>query len=122
MGRKTMQSLPGGPLKNRLNIVISRSNLQTEGFQIENDISSAIQNAAQFSPDEVFIIGGEQIYRQTLEITDRLYITKVHHAFENTDAFYPEFNTDLYKEIFREFHPKDEKHAYDFEFIIYEKI
>lgn len=117
-----MQSLPGGPLKNRLNIVISRSNLQVEGFEVKNNIGEAIENAAQFSPDEVFIIGGEQIYRQTLEIADRLYITKIHHAFENTDAFYPEINTDLYNEIFREFHPKDEKHAYDFEFIIYEKI
>lgn len=121
MGRKTMQSLPVA-LKNRLNIVVSRSDFFAEGFEIINNIDDAIVKAAAFSPEEVVIIGGEQIYRQTLDIADILYITHVHQSFDNTDAFYPEINKNQFKEVFREFHPKDEKHAFDFEFIIYERI
>lgn len=121
MGRKTMESLPF-PLKNRLNLVISRNNFEKEGFEIVSNFEVALEKAETFSPEEIFIIGGAQIYAQTLDKANRLYITRVHHQFENADVFYPDFSGLNFQKTYSEFHAKDENHKYDFEFEIYDKI
>jgi dihydrofolate reductase len=122
MGRKTMESL-GKPLKNRLNIVISRNQIETnEGFHLVHSLDEGIQLASENSPEEIMIIGGAQIYNQFIDSCDKLIITHVNARFENADTFFPEINKAQWKCIFSEDHFKDDTHLYDFTFCIYEKI
>lgn len=118
MGRKTFDSI-GKALPKRKNIVItSNSNFEAPGCIVVSSLNDAI---AQAGGEEVFIVGGANIYAQSMNIAHKLYITKVHHDFE-ADTFFPEIDTSIWKETSREDHFKDEKHAYDFSFITYEKI
>ena len=86
MGRKTFESI-GKPLLNRKNIVITRdANYKKEGVEIVHSLSGALD----LFPDkneEIFVIGGEEIYKQVLPITDKLYITYVNGEFPEADAF-----------------------------------
>lgn len=121
MGRKTMESL-GKPLKNRLNIVITRNHASVqEGFYGTNSIENAIQYAKSQYDDEIFIIGGGEIYLQSLPILNKLYLTEVDGYFPAADTFFPNFEKALWKETFRQHHSKDEKHEYAFDFVILEK-
>ena len=122
MGRKTFESI-GKPLPNRTNIVISRqSNYDfPEGILKANSLEKAIemaQNAA--GSEEIFIIGGGNVYKQALDITDKIYLTEVKANIEG-DAFFPELNEKDWKEISRISHAKDEKNEYDFDFVELEK-
>jgi dihydrofolate reductase len=120
MGRKTMESL-GKPLKNRKNIVISRNaQLIYPGFEHANSLEEAISLSKTEITDEIFIIGGGEIYTASLKILDRLYITEVNAAFAHADTFFPEYGT-AWTEIFREHHTADEKHEYAFDFVILER-
>jgi dihydrofolate reductase len=122
MGRKTMESL-GKPLKNRLNIVLSRNQIETiEGFHLVDSLDDAISLASENATEEIMIIGGAQIYSQLIDSCDRLIITHVHADFNNADTFFPEINKAQWKCIFSEDHFKDDTHLYDFVFCIYEKI
>jgi dihydrofolate reductase len=116
MGRKTMESLPG-PLKNRKNMVLSRANKLQEGFIKVNSLEEALAEAGDI--EEIMIIGGGQIYEMCLPLADRLYITLVEAEFDEADVFFPEYNGWL--NTYREFHAQDEKHAFGFEFQIWEK-
>ena len=117
MGRKTFDSI-GKALPNRTNIVISTNpELNAPGCKVVPDLNAALAVAGG---KEVFIVGGASIYAQSMGIAHRLYITKVHHRFE-ADTFFPEIDFTVWKEISREDHFKDEKHAYDFSFLVYEK-
>lgn len=119
MGRKTMESL-GKPLKNRKNIVISRQpNSILDGFEYAQGIEEAIKMARQDETDEIFIIGGGEIYAQAMKYTQRLYITEVQAAFPEADTHFPKW-TGKWKEIFREHHPSDERHDFAFDFVILE--
>ena len=69
--------------------------------------------------DEIFIIGGALVYRQALSKADKMYITRVHHEFENADAFFPVVNWDLWEEVDRQEFPADEKNAYPYTFLTY---
>ncbi|NBP06632.1 MAG: dihydrofolate reductase [Bacteroidetes bacterium] len=122
MGRKTMQSL-GKPLKNRLNIVITRNPESVqEGFYGTDSLENALEYAKSQYNDEIFIIGGGEIYKQSLDLLDKLYITEVEGNFPEADTFFPDFDKSLWKETFREHHRVDEKHQYAFDFVILEKI
>ncbi len=111
MGRKTFDSILGylnKPLPERENIVISRTNTQNDfNTPIFSDIVSSINHAKKIADrdnvDEIFIIGGAQIYTQSLDQADRLHLTLVHRSVDG-DAFFPEFNTDQWQEITREDH------------------
>ena len=118
MGRKTMESL-GKPLKGRLNIVISSQNIDLEGFVGVNSIEEATNEASKFS-EEVMVIGGGEIYRQTINIADKLLITKVNADFPLADVFFPEID-EKWKIAEEIYHSKDEKHKFDFNFITYKK-
>jgi len=121
MGRKTMESL-GRPLKNRLNIVITRNpDSVIDGFYGVNSLESALEYAKSQYDDEIFIIGGGEIYNQSMGLLDRLYITEVDAAFPQADTFFPSYKSG-WKETFREHHPVDEKHQYSFDFVILDKI
>jgi dihydrofolate reductase len=121
MGRKTMESL-GRPLKNRRNLVVTRNaGLIKEGFEIFPSMVAAIDSAKTTETDEIFIIGGGEIYKQSLPFTDRIYLTRVHTSFAHADTFFPPIGDD-WMLAFSEKHVADERHQYDFEFQILERI
>lgn len=118
MGRKTFDSI-GKALPKRKNIVITRNpQFNAAGCTVVQNLSEALSHA---DSEEVFIVGGANIYEQSMHIAHKLYITHVHERFE-ADTFFPAIDSSIWKEVFREEHYKDEKHAYDFSFVIYEKI
>ena len=84
MGRKTYESL-GRPLPNRTNVVLSRQELRLEGCRVVHSLAEAV---ALFPRDEeIFIIGGAEIYAQALPSADRLYLTRVHRSYEGDTRF-----------------------------------
>ncbi len=118
MGRKTFESFPK-PLTNRTHVIISRQpNYQPEGCIVVNSLEKAIEACPK--TEEVFIIGGGEIYRQSIEVANKLDLTKVHASFEG-DTYFPEINLTQWKLVFEEFHPKDERHDYAFTFQTYLK-
>jgi dihydrofolate reductase len=113
MGRKTFESFPK-PLPNRTHIIITRQkNYKVEGCNVVNSIEKAIE----ISPknEEVFIIGGAEIYSQSIDFADKIELTRVHASFD-ADAYFPEINLNEWELIFEEHHAKDEKHNFDFTF------
>ncbi|MBT5573667.1 MAG: dihydrofolate reductase [Nitrosomonadales bacterium] len=116
MGRKTFESI-GKPLKYRRNIVISRNkNLQVSGVEIVSSLDDAICLAK--SEDEVFIIGGEQIYEIALPIATNMFITKVHSTIEG-DAFFPNFDENQWKKLTQ--NDLESEEGIKFSFISYER-
>ena len=120
MGRKTFQSLPKGPLPNRRNIVISRNvHLKIEGTEVYSSLDYAFIRL--IAEDEVFIIGGAQIYEQALPIIDKIYLTKIHADFPKADVFFPNIDLSVWRETNRETFFADEKNPYPFSFLEYER-
>jgi Dihydrofolate reductase len=118
MGRKTFESLPNGALPNRRNIVLSSSeSLSYPNCLVVNSLEKALM--ACRGESEVFVIGGAAVYESALAQAGKLYITRIHHAFEGADTFFPKVNESDWMEIKRESYPADEKHAYPFTFITY---
>lgn len=119
MGRKTYASI-GRPLPNRENIVLSKSGTDIPGVMIMDDINQAIEYGKE---KEVFVIGGEQIYKEFLPHADFLYITEVHGEFE-ADSFFPEYEhlLDNYQIIYKNLLEEDELNRYDTTFLIYKKL
>lgn len=116
MGRKTFESFPK-PLPNRTHIIITRQ----KKYPSENCIVvDSLQKAIAICPptEELFIIGGGEIYNQSIEIADKLDITRVHNTFD-ADTFFPEIDLNKWKLTSAEFHAKDEKHYFDFTFETY---
>ena len=117
MGRKTFESI-GRPLPGRKNVVITRSH------QFSHENVTVLQNPqsllVQKTAEELVIIGGAEIYRIFLPLADKIYFTRVHHNFQG-DAFFPEINRDEWIKKSEEFHSRDEKNAYDYSFIVYER-
>ena len=95
MGRKTLESFPGGrPLKNRVNVVITKSpSYEKEGAVIAHSVPEALQYLEQFDTGEVFVIGGESIYRQMLPYCDTAYVTCIDEAFP-ADTCFPNLEED----------------------------
>lgn len=121
MGRKTFQSLPKGALPNRRNIVITRN----ESLQFQNaEMCSSLMEAIKLCEDEpeIFIIGGGTIYNEAIKFANRLYLTYIHHKFEDADTYFPKIDKNKWKELWREDHIMDEKHKYNYSFIQMDKI
>ncbi|WP_129713738.1 dihydrofolate reductase [Pedobacter sp. SYP-B3415] len=113
MGRKTFESI-GRALPLRKNIVISRNpHLDIQGVELMNSLDTAIRLAE--GADEIFVIGGAEIYKQALPLADKLYLTTVHSSFEG-DAYFPEVDFSEWEKTGEERHEKDEKHAFAFTF------
>ena len=113
MGRKTFESFPK-PLPNRTHVIISRqANYQPEGCIVVNSLEQAIEACPK--TEEVFIIGGGEIYRQSIAVADKLDLTKVHASFE-ADTHFPEIDLSQWQLVFEEHHSKDERHDYAFTF------
>jgi dihydrofolate reductase len=113
MGRKTFDSI-GKPLPNRRNIIITRQYINPEGCEVVNSLDAAFALAA---PDEdLYVIGGAEIYRQAMAVTDYIYLTIVRQAFD-ADAYFPEIDMAIWEETEREDHQADEKNPIPFSFI-----
>lgn len=118
MGRKTYDSI-GKPLPNRRNIIITRQHdLEIPGVEVVNSIDEAISLCE--NENEVFIIGGAEIYKSALQLTDRIYLTTVHHTFD-ADAFFPELNPEDWITTSEIYHQPDEKNAFSYTFSTLER-
>lgn len=120
MGRKTYESI-GKALPNRTNIVVSRKkNWFQEGVLIVGSLKEAVKFAKKID-ENIFIIGGGNVYEQTMEIADRLEVTLVKANLE-ADTYFPKINEKIWKKTEEICHEKDEKNQYDFCFQTYEKV
>ena len=118
MGQKTYASL-GKPLPNRRNIVVTRNkDFQAEEVDISHSLEETLESCKN-TDEEIFVIGGGEIYKQTIGKADRLYLTHVEATFPDADAFFPKFDTNDWNVVSEESHPKDDKHAFSFTFKTY---
>lgn len=124
MGRKNYESIPEKfrPLPNRTNIVVThQQNYEAEKCRVVHSLEEGIQLARDANQEELFIIGGAEIYSQGFLIADKLYLTEIQGSLEG-DTYFPEFDKQSWNETSRIHHPVDERHAFAFDFVIYEKI
>ena len=125
-GRKNYESIPAKyrPLKDRVNIVVSRNAAyQAPGALVVDSLTAGLEVAHLADEHEAFIIGGGQIYREalTMRLVDRLYLTLVHGEVEG-DTHFPPLDPGEWQEKSRTRHEADERHAHDFSFVVLERI
>ena len=126
MGRNTFLSLPKGALPNRRNIVLSRTAFSSHtgedgrglfpGCDVYPSLEEALAHCAK--DEEVYIIGGASVYTQALSMADRLCLTEVDDTPKEADTFFPEYKAD-WREVAREDHDIDERHAQRYAFVDY---
>lgn len=118
MGRKTFESL-GNPLPHRDSWIITRNKeYSSEGITSFHSLERALEAGEKKGLDTVFILGGGEIYTQSMKIADKMIITEVHEEFEG-DTYFPEIDPNLWKEIDRVECKADEKNKYDHAFVVY---
>lgn len=118
MGRKTFESIGSKPLPNRQNIVLSRTPTGVEKVITAGSLQAAYA-IAQFP---IFVIGGESVFRESLESVDTIYATEVQAEFPQASVFFPAIDMNIWEEVSREHHEADEKNKYPFDFVKYTKI
>lgn len=117
MGRKTYESI-GRPLPGRMNIVVTRrDNVKIEGCTVVRSLNEALQ-ASETS--EAFVIGGGEIYKQSLPLASRIYLTRVHAMVEG-DVIFPEIDSREWSEISHERHEADAENPHPYTFLVYER-
>ena len=121
MGRKTLESFPQGrPLANRVNIVISHNpDYQVKDAIVVHSIEELLEELKKYDEENIYIIGGESIYRQMLPYCDVAHVTKIDHAYE-ADAYFPDLDSDPEWEITAD---SDEQVYFDitYQFLKYER-
>ncbi|MFA6257980.1 MAG: dihydrofolate reductase [Candidatus Paceibacterota bacterium] len=121
MGRKTFESI-GRPLPNRRNIVITRDlNYKKEGVELAYSLNEAL-NLFPDQNEEIFIIGGAELFKQTMPVADKLYITHIDAKDKDADTFFPEIIPIVWNEISHTEHEADKKNIFPYTFSIYEKF
>ena len=123
MGRKNYMSIPEKfrPLPNRLNIVLTRNtDFVAPGCSVVHQPQQALEAAATFGKDEIFIIGGADIYQLYIGVANRLYLTEI-HAEVKGNTYFPEFDQSKWSEQSRVHHPADERHTFAFDFVLLER-
>lgn len=120
MGRKTFESFPK-PLPNRTHVVISRQKdyKVPDGIIVVNSLEDALD--ATRKDTNPFIIGGGEIYNQSMSFANEIEMTRVHASFPNADTFFPEIDALKWEEVHRKYHEADDKHNYAFSFVTYTK-
>ena len=123
MGRKTYESI-GRPLPNRINLIVSNTIKEINGAELFKSTEDAINKAKELcinkNLDEIIIIGGGYLFRDTLSITNKLVLTKVDCNIEG-DVFYPDIDLNEWEKLSSEHFTKDSDNDYDFTVITYEK-
>lgn len=119
MGRKTAQSL-GRALPGRLNLVLTRSGwVPFEGMQAVASVEQATERAAEDGAQELYVIGGGEVYRLTMEHADLLAVTEVDTVVDNADTHFPPIDPAVWSPVRSEPHAADDRHAYAFSFVDY---
>lgn len=119
MGRKTFESLGSRPLPKRTNIVITRSDVKFEGALTAHSLEEAIAMAE--GDEEIFIMGGAQIYAIAMDVADRMYITRVERDYEG-DTSYPEIDYSKWRLVSEERHERGEEYESPFAFLTYDRV
>ena len=120
MGRKSLDAL-GKPLPNRTNIVLTRNpDFRAEGVTIVHTLDDAITAAKAVNDQEIFVIGGAEVYAMALPVATTLYLTEIHKAYDG-DASFPAFDKADWTEFSRQNHPADDRHETSFDFVTYER-
>lgn len=126
MGRKSLEAL-GKPLRNRTSIVITRNpDFKAENVTIVHTLEEAIAEAQKvdkqlYQTDEIFVIGGAEVYAMAMPIATTLYLTEINQVYEG-DTYFPQYDKSEWREISRQTHTTDGKHAASFDFVAYERI
>jgi dihydrofolate reductase len=121
MGRKTYESI-GNALPDRINIILThQKGFKPEKTVVFSDLSAAFNFAGDNDLEEVFVIGGSNIYDQTIGLADRIYLTKVHTEIEGGDSFFPEIDMGEWDIVDEETVKKDEKNQFDSTFYLLEQ-
>lgn len=122
MGRKTLESFPGGqPLKNRTNLVLtSNKDYTVKDAVIVHTTEELLEELKQYDSSEVYVIGGESIYRQLLPYCDKAFVTKIDHTYE-ADTYFPDLDADPKWKMTK---ISEEQTYFDLEYVftIYERI
>lgn len=120
MGRKSLEAL-GKPLPNRTNIVVTRNaDFQAAGVTVVHTLDDAIAEAQAINQEEIFVIGGAEIYAIALPMATTLYLTEIHKAYDG-DAYFPDYDKNEWDEVSRVPHPADDRHETGFDFVAYER-
>ena len=121
MGRKTYESV-NKPLPGRINIVITKkADWFAETVLTATNIEDGIKMGAATNSKQIFILGGGEIYKQSMDLADEIYITRVHAVLEG-DTFFPEIDKSKWQLISNEDFNPDEKHAYAYSFQLWKKV
>ena len=121
MGRKTFESLPKGALPNRRNIVLTKD----ESAQFENCIvCHSLEEVWQHceNENEVFFVGGGEIYKLMLPQVETLYLTRIHHTFTDADTFFPEIDMNEWELVSKIENEADDRHPYNYTFLMYRRL
>lgn len=116
MGRKTFESLKSKPLPGRKNVVVSgtREPVLGDDLSIVGSLYSAL--AMRSPQEEVFVIGGEQLFSQAMPLASKLYLTKIEHKFDGADVFFPEIDLSEWEMQSETIHKADSESPYDLKF------
>jgi dihydrofolate reductase len=118
MGRKTYESI-GNPLPGRTSVVVTRNaNYAHPGVVVTNSLEGAI--SACGNDEEIFVIGGAELYRQAINLADRIYLTEIDADIQG-DAHFTEFDNKLWQETGRVNHAADENNAHRYYFVVYDR-
>ncbi len=117
MGRRTFLSLPKGALPNRRNVVLSRTATDFPDCEVFTSLDEALAHCRE--DEDVYIIGGASVYAEAIGRADRLCLTEVDDTPAEADTFFPPY--DGWHEVAREEHPVDERHAFRYAFVDYER-
>lgn len=121
MGRNTFESMKKD-LPGRINIVLTkRPEWQAPNIFIAHELNEAIEKAKESDAKEIFIIGGGELFKETMDRVDRIYLTRVHTEIEG-DTYYPEFNKIQWKLIKSQFFPANERNNFPYTFQVWDKI
>ncbi len=121
MGRKTFETI-GRALPGRTTVVISRGRPELpEGIRLAGSLEEAVDIAREAGDDEAFVAGGGQIYRLTLPLADRLYLTRLHTQFDG-DTQFPALDQTQWRLLESEDREPDERNAYPYSFLVYDRV
>jgi dihydrofolate reductase len=121
-GRKSFESI-GFPLPNRSNIIITRNkHYKAEGAFVTNSLEEAIELGQKLEMNgEIFILGGAEIYRQSLDVVDRMYLSEVKTEFPDADAYFPEPNLQGWNQVKCDTYEQSEANEFAFDFCVWER-
>ncbi len=120
MGRKTYESI-GRPLPNRTTIAITRQEtFNPEGILVSHSLEEAILKAKSISREDIYIVGGAEIYQMSLAVADQILVTQLHDIFDG-DTYFPEIPLDTWEIVSREKGITDEKNKFQYSFLTYQK-